>query len=137
MKKILMILLVVAVAAACDKNQKAVKKLDGTWKATKWSSTYDGETFDLIAFGGSVEWTFTKCKLKDNEYCTSVIKFSFFGDSDTETINFTVTNDGTKLVFDGESVDIVELKGKTCKLKMTDTYADDTTEVTEITLEKQ
>ncbi len=103
MKKFLMIAGVFVLATACNKNQQAVKKLDGTWEATKMEVTFDvfgtQLTIDLIDQGGSATMTFDGCKLKKDEWCT--ISSTFYEPlTDTTTVSndlYRVTGDGTVL----------------------------------------
>ena len=48
MKKIIMIAAIALLAVACNKNQAAVKKLDGTWKITSFNSEFDGTQIEAI-----------------------------------------------------------------------------------------
>ena len=114
-----MITLIVLTAISCNKNQKAVRQLDGEWKATKLISTDE----PLINYAAliDVRLTFDNCKLADNEYC-SMSSSTTFG-SETETTNglFKVTEDGTTMEFliDGgtEIITITDLSNS--ELKMT------------------
>ncbi len=128
---------------SCNKNQSAVKKLDGKWNTTKAVVVDNtGKSTDLIALGGDIEWNFTKYKLKDAEFCdysTSFINISL-GINDTEIGVFKVEDDGTKLVVastkndpisDYETMTIKELTKDNCILS-----ASDSTGTTEFTLEK-
>ena len=141
MKKVLMIAAVALLAVACNKNQSAVKKLDGTWDVTSLKVTEDGTSIDLIESGwiNSATIMFDGCKLKDDEYCSMTTTTNTDFGSDTEADVYAVTDDGTTLETkdDAESttvetIEIVELSKTDCKLKQTD---GDT--VTEMTLEKQ
>lgn len=82
---------------SCNKDQAAVKKLDGTWNVTKMSTTDGGFSFDFIALGGTATMNFDGCKLKKDEWCTATSTFTFGGDTDTETMVYRVTGDGTVL----------------------------------------
>ncbi|MFT5820184.1 MAG: hypothetical protein ACI8ZM_001418 [Crocinitomix sp.] len=138
MKKLLMIAAVLLLAVACNKNQKAVKTLDGNWNATAFSATDGATTVDYIAFGFTVQMNFDGCKLKDDEYCNMTTTFTFDGDTETETSVYRVINDGEKLeqkenlaATTSETIDISELTKTTLKLIIVD---GETT--TNITLEK-
>lgn len=136
-----MIAAVGLIAVACNKNQAAVKKLDGTWNVTELKVTEDGVTLDLIESGwvNSATIMFDGCKLKDDEFCTmTTTTTTDFGD-DTESDVYAVADDGTTLQTKDdmasttiESIEIVELSKTDCKLKQTD---DGT--ITEMTLVKQ
>ncbi|MGB1103012.1 MAG: hypothetical protein ACPG21_05235 [Crocinitomicaceae bacterium] len=129
MKKILMIAAVALLAVACNKNQRVVKKLDGTWTATEFKVSEDGVTVDWLAEGfiNSLTMTFDACKLKDDEFCnvTTAINTDF-GD-DTEADVYRVTNDGTTLETKDDlsattihSMEIVDMTGSYLELKEVD-----------------
>lgn len=84
---------------SCDKDQSAVNKLDGTWDATKMEASDSSGTFDIIALGGSATYTFNKCKLKEESWCTGSQTLTFFGSTDTESTVYRVTGDGATLEF--------------------------------------
>ena len=113
---------------ACNKNQQAVKKLDGTWKVM----TIDGQDVS----GDNTTYTFNECKLKNDEYCTGTISAAGFGLS----VEYKVIDDGETLVqktsfFGVEeevSAKIVEL---TKEKLVIETTSDSTTTTSE--LEKQ
>jgi hypothetical protein len=72
--------LMLLVFAGCNKDQRAVRILDGSWQLTK-------ENGAPVEFGYSEQITFSNCKLKKDEYCTikfdiadSGESFSFVGD---------------------------------------------------------
>jgi len=73
MKKLLFFLSLTALIVACNKNQKAVKVLEGSWSADKMEVTYvvlgTSLTKDIVGEGGSAIFSFTRCKLKDVEWC--------------------------------------------------------------------
>lgn len=100
MKKIALLALLAVVMVACSKNQRTVNKLDGTWDVTEFKVTEDGITVDIIEFSeGEFEsqWTFEKCKLKDEEFCPFISVTSFGGEPDTYTGLFRVSEDGAEL----------------------------------------
>lgn len=141
MKKLLMIATVALLAVACNKNQAAVKKLDGTWTAASFSVTEDGVTVDLIESGliTSATMTFGNCKLKDDEFCALTTTLETVFGTDTEADVYAVTDDGTTLQTKDdaasttiETIEIVELSKTDCRLKETDEDGD----ITEITLKK-
>ncbi len=142
MKKVLMIAVIALIAVACNKNQAAVKKLDGTWTATSFKSTEDGVTVDWMVEGfiTSVTYVFDGCKLKNDEFCnlTTTVVTSF--GSDTESDLYNVTNDGETLQTKDDAssttintITIDELTNSTCVLSETDSDGNKT----EVTLEKQ
>lgn len=127
MKRLLMIATVALLAVACNKNQSAVKKLDGEWNVTKMLVTEDGKSIDIISLGATATMNFQACKLKDNEYCDMSATTTFDGETDTENGVFKVTEDGTKLV-QAESdtasttttMDIIELTKSNASLMYTE-----------------
>ncbi|MFT5819181.1 MAG: hypothetical protein ACI8ZM_000404 [Crocinitomix sp.] len=141
MKKFLMIAAVALIAVACNKNQAAVKKLDGTWNATAFNYTEDGVTANWLELGfiTSATYVFDGCKLKNDEFCnltTTVV--SSFG-TNTESDLYNVTNDGETLQTKDDAssttvnaITIDELTNSTLKISETSDGA-----TTEIILEKQ
>jgi hypothetical protein len=124
MKNLLMIATVLLLVVACNKNQKAIKKLDGNWNATAYTVTEDGVTADLIALGFGVQMEFDRCKLKTDEFCSMTTTLSLDGSTETEASVYRVTNDGTKLeqkenleATSIETIDIVELTRNTLRLQ--------------------
>jgi hypothetical protein len=116
-------------AVACSKDQSAVNKLDGNWSATKAVMTESGFGFaiDLIMFGGSVTFDFDGCKLKNDEWCTATSTLTFDGDSETETMIYRVSGDGTVLESKSSdtsavinTISILELNRNNCVLKQVD-----------------
>lgn len=135
-----MIAAVALLAVACNKNQSAVKKLDGNWNVTSLVVTEDGSSIDLIESGfiTSASIMFEGCKLKDDEFCSMTTTTTTEFGSDTESDVYAVTDDGETLQTKDdeesseiETIEIVELTKTDCKLKQVD---GDTT--TEMTLEK-
>lgn len=133
MKRILMIAAIALIAVACNKNQAAVKKLDGTWNITSMTSTVDGLQIELIGLAiESGTMSFEGCKLKDDEFCnmTVTLKASalFGGLSSTDTYLYAVTDDGTKLQQKEDLssttinlIEIIELTRSTGEFKQIDT----------------
>ena len=137
MKKLLMIALIAITAIACNKNQSAVKKLDGEWKATKL--IFSNKPTINYATVFDYRLIFNVCDLKDNEYCSMTTKITFDTDVETETGFFKVTSDGTVLILsedaangDDQTLTIVDLSSD--KLKLTLKEGNDTIE---FELEKQ
>ena len=111
MKKILMIAAIALLAVACNKNQKAVKKLDGSWEQTSFKIFYSGTSFELVGTEGfpTTTYTFENCKLKDDEFCNGTITQANESGSVTDAILYRVTDDGTTLEYkDDTSSDTVE-----------------------------
>jgi hypothetical protein len=100
MKKLLFVLTLglAVVVSSCNKDQASVKKLEGSWTATKFTTTDGGVTYDFLADGGAASMTFEKCKLKTDEWCgcTSTSSWGGFSFTDTDMV-YRVTGDGTKL----------------------------------------
>ena len=130
MKKILLIAAIALLAVACNKDQSTVKKLDGTWKASKWLVTDGAVGVDWIATGlaTSVEFTFEKCKLKDDAWCTGSLKIvPILGETINESFLYRVTDKGTVLEMKDDAssvtvnkVEIVEMTRNTLETKQTD-----------------
>lgn len=134
-----MIAAIALIAVACNKNQKAVKTLEGNWNATEFKVTEGELTVDYLAFGFAVQMNFDGCKLKNDEFCNMTTTITFDGDTDTEASVYRVTNDGERLeqkenlaATTIQTIDIVELTKTTLKLILVE---DETT--TNITLEKE
>jgi len=101
MKKLLFVAVAIAGLAlvSCNKDQAAVKKLDGAWTVNKAESTTQGVSYDLIGSGdATMSMTFTACKLKTDEWCnaTTTVKFGTFPETTDATV-YRVTGDGTTL----------------------------------------
>ena len=99
MYKFIISFAITALFLACNKDQSAVKKLDGTWEATEYRYTDSDTMFtitksDLFKF----ELTFNECKLKDDTWCENSQFIIFDGDTSTYNGIFNVKNDGETLV---------------------------------------
>ncbi len=103
MKKGLFLITAVAllVFASCNKNQKAVKTLDGSWELVSTDGVAVTDPDDVTTV------TYSNCKLKKDEYCEVTTK-----DSDgTETAMYKVEDDGETLIYKvTESGISIELK---------------------------
>ena len=97
MKKLLFIAFVIATVASCSKNQKAVKILDGKWKATSFIVTDGTDSFDFLLLGTSFEMLFENCKLKDEETCNLTVTTNNGSDTEVENLMYKVIDDGNKL----------------------------------------
>ena len=93
-----MVLLVLGLAS-CNKDQKAVKKLDGSWKATSYLITDDGVSVDYVDQGLELTMTFDNCKLKDDEWCNLTQVLVFQGDTETDMALYKVQGDGTQMIW--------------------------------------
>lgn len=129
MKKVLMIAAIALLAVACNKNQRAVKKLDGTWSATEYKVSEDGVTVDWMEEGfiNSLTMVFEGCKLKDDEFCKVTVTIVTEFGSDSEEDLYRVTNDGTTLETKDDvsattihAMEIVDLSGSYLELKEED-----------------
>ncbi|MBD3638616.1 MAG: hypothetical protein HUJ25_14780 [Crocinitomicaceae bacterium] len=91
MKKLILIslCLTVLILFSCNKDQRAVKKLEGKWQ----EQTINGQT---IADSSKSTVEFTNCKLKDNEWCTATFTDS---DGNAITYDYKVSGKGTILTY--------------------------------------
>lgn len=146
MKRILMIAVIALVAISCDKNQKAVKKLDGTWEATEAVVNLGGVTIDAFALGllTSITYTFEGCKLKDDEYCGATMTIVTDGETESNTGVFTVTDDGETLEIkddaattDVMTLEILELTKSELKVKQIEGAGTEEEIALDLTFEKQ
>ncbi len=94
MKNVLMLstLMLMFVVASCNKNQTAVKKLDGTWQLTH----QNGNPVDADEI---TKMTFTKCKLKKDEYCQMSFSYTALGQTFSASAQFLVMDDGNTLEY--------------------------------------
>ncbi|WP_027419043.1 hypothetical protein [Crocinitomix catalasitica] len=100
----------ILIVAACNKDQKAVKTLDGSWELVK----VDGEAIEAE---DEVTYTFDNCKLRKEEYCNVTMTDA----ESTITEEYKIEDDGETLViktdFEGASF---ELSSKILDLTDTD-----------------
>ena len=89
------------VFVSCNKDQAAIKKLDGTWNANQMNFSENGLTFDLIGLGGSSTFTFNNCKLKKDEWCdgsnTITMPALLGGETESTNYEYRILGDGTQL----------------------------------------
>ncbi|MEO9531827.1 MAG: hypothetical protein ABJG68_13685 [Crocinitomicaceae bacterium] len=100
MKKLLFVAVAISgmMLVSCNKNQAAVKKLDGSWTVTSAKTTDGSFTYDGVAAGDYTQsMTFTACKLKTDEWCTMSSTTTWGNLTDTESDVFRVTGDGMTL----------------------------------------
>lgn len=138
MKKLLFIAFVLVTIVSCNKDQKAVKTLDGKWAATSFVVTEGLVSIDFLELGISYEMQFTNCKLKDEETCDVIITSSDGDDTEKNNGQYRVFNDGTSmelLNIDGQSSDLLTIE-ELSKSKLILTLIDGDLDAT-ITLEKQ
>lgn len=145
MKKVLIIAAIALLAVACNKNQTAVKKLDGSWNITSMKYTSEGITQEYIGnYIISGTYDFDGCKLKKDEFCkvitTMVYHEDFGGGTDSEVNYYRVGSQGTKFEQKDEEnsttveiMEIIELTKSNLMLKQT--YEDG--DYFEISLDKQ
>lgn len=88
-------LMLMFVVASCNKDQRAVRILDGQWKLSR----RNGNPVDA---NENVTITFTACKLKKEEYCK---------------VSITDSSDGASITFNGD-FKVVD-KGETLELRFT------------------
>lgn len=125
MKKLLMIAVIALIAVSCDKNQKAVKNLDGNWKVTSYLVKSDEFSFDAVTFGLDVEMSFDNCKLKDDEFCMVTLTAKEDDETTKETTLYRVIEDGKVLEFkdqDGQisKMEIIELTNSNAEFLQTE-----------------
>lgn len=89
MKKLafLLVIMTALVVISCNKNQSAVKKLDGTWTLKKIDGSDVPDSLQYTT-------TFTKCKLRKEEWCDMSVTY----DGTTTEYEFKVTDKGQTLV---------------------------------------
>lgn len=73
---------------SCNKDQSAVKKLDGKWLLEKVDDTE-------ISFDDAPVVTYDACKLKKDEWCTATTTYP---NDSTSTQEYKVIEDGTVIV---------------------------------------
>lgn len=147
MKKIIMIAAIALLAVACSKDQAAVKKLDGTWKATSVKVGFGaGITIEAIpTLITSMTFTFDGCKLKTDEFCDVKTVTSYPDGTPTETLDdlYRVTNDGETIEMKDDAssttintATINELTNSSCTITMTEGTGEESVS-TIVVLEKQ
>lgn len=101
MKKLFFLGLLALLFVACNKNQKAVKKLDGEWNAVSYVVTYDGMSEDyLVTEGFGFTIKFDNCKLKKDNFCTSTWTQTYPGEAPyVMLVDYRVTSEGESLEF--------------------------------------
>lgn len=127
MKKLIMLAAITMVAVSCTKEQRSVNKLEGTWNIDKVEYNDGSTTTTDDNPTGTAE--FTKCNLKDDEFCSYVIdgEASFYGISfdlsdngeyrvQEEEIQFRENSDDTSY----DVAQIEELKNKSFIMKSED-----------------
>ncbi|UKN02326.1 hypothetical protein K6119_02175 [Paracrocinitomix mangrovi] len=97
MKRLLWIAAIALVVVSCNKDQKAVKRLDGTWNVSSWLATWNGTTEEYIADGYTFTMKFDNCKLKDEEFCSITMTEAYQGSTDSYVMEYRVAGGGTSL----------------------------------------
>ncbi|MEO9531825.1 MAG: hypothetical protein ABJG68_13675 [Crocinitomicaceae bacterium] len=94
MKKVLFVVIATCtlILTSCNKDQKAIKQIEGKWK----SVSQDGQTLDP---DDQTIYNFSSCKLKDSEYCDVTAEYS---DDTYENFEYNVTSDGTIMTWKTE-----------------------------------
>lgn len=124
--KFIGVLIMLVVFTSCNKNQTAVRKLDGKWQATEFTtSNGTSSTTTTFTSDNAQSYTFNNCKLKKNEYCNVTITQFIFGFGISLNQQYRVIDDGKTLEIKNGSytstTTIDELKGKDLTLKSSDT----------------
>lgn len=102
MKNVLLLstLMLMFVVAGCNKNQKAVKTLDGKWQLSK-------ENGNTVSSDEIYQMTFSNCKLRKDEYCAVRLDLTFIGGNISISGDFRVLDKGetieTRFTFDGDT----------------------------------
>ena len=121
MKKILLFTGCLCLLISCNKNQKVVKEIEGTWSQTGYIQIQEnGDTIDLTGFGPATKWSFESCKLKKDEYCTITESVDYGGDIYAASFLYRIIHDGFRLELKAPSpgtisniIDIEELNETT------------------------
>ena len=134
MKKILFlsVAVVALMLVSCNKDQAAVKKLNGTWNVTASSTTNGGVTVDNMQWVDEIKMTFNECKLKTDEWCTGSTMTTAGSFSFTDNQLYRVTGDGTQLEVKSDtsssSADIITINELTkTEMKLTQVDGNNTT----------
>lgn len=112
-KILLMGLMLIFVAVSCNKDQQAVRKLDGKWKLNKFNGlVVSPENMDI--------WTFNSCKLKTDQVCDvtelaqgELTKYKYLVIDDGKTlVKKTESGNVTVQTYTIETLDKIHLKMK-------------------------
>jgi hypothetical protein len=123
--KFIGIFIMLAVFTSCNKNQSAIRKLDGDWQMVESTAT-NGQSSTTVTYTSqnASTYDFDDCKLKKDEYCNVSITQKIFGVSVSLNHQYRVTDDGKTLELKNGSytstMTIVDLKGKDLTLQSTD-----------------
>ncbi|MFK8039523.1 MAG: hypothetical protein AB8B74_14615 [Crocinitomicaceae bacterium] len=122
MKKLLFIGILAMTIASCSKDQKAVKEIEGLWKATSYTVSNGSQTVKVLeSTGTSVSFDFTSCKLRKEESCplsiiardslnvliedNKDITLGYLGIEPDEELTYTMIEDGTQMEILGDDGD--------------------------------
>jgi hypothetical protein len=95
MKKLIAICFsVLLLVAACNKDQKVVRQLDGSWKVS--SMTYDGAPVPSEEFS-NLTYEFEKCKLSEGDCNGKMIGIDPTKGEYTFPFTYKISDDGLKL----------------------------------------
>ncbi len=102
---------------SCNKDQAAVKKLDGDWRATRLVLTINGaEAFSDVPTNNPV-YTFESCKLKKEEWCGGMIQGVENSVPTLTPIFYKVSDDGETLVIDTDFNPITTTDRASCTIE--------------------
>ena len=91
------------ILVSCNKDQSAVKKLDGTWLLVE----QDGSA---IPDSSQISYTFTSCKLKSEDYCPATLTYP---NNSSENFEYKVSNKGETMTWksDDGNGNVIEIPG--------------------------
>jgi hypothetical protein len=109
-----LVILLLATSVACNKDQRAVRRLSGEWKvvsAAGFAISENSDDFHTLKF--------SNCRLRSEEFCDVTIS----DNEGSETIRYKVTDDGSTLVYkdndnEKQSLEIVTLERSKLQLRM-------------------
>ncbi|MFK8044135.1 MAG: hypothetical protein AB8B72_01470 [Crocinitomicaceae bacterium] len=130
-KNILIALVFLGLFTSCDKNQKVINKLDGSWNSTSFEKTSGANNLNLldgynfaegeaglwsseVADVNNVRFDFTACKLKSGNSCAyNVVAINSMNQETLNSNAFTVIDEGedirTIVAFSG-GLDTIDFK---------------------------
>lgn len=108
MKKLLFIGFLALSIVACNKNQSAVRKIDGKWKAESYTISNGTTVTDVLETTNlDYEYNFETCKLKTEETCgLSIVQRDSTGEEEAQNLNFAIIEDGDKMEITGEGIEL-------------------------------
>lgn len=139
MKKFLSIAFIVFLVVSCSKDKRAVKKLEGNWKATQYYHQTPLIIWDMIQVGLTYEVSFDNCKSDNGGFCQMLVSTGdSYESSETVSYLYRITNDGKTLErklnenASIQTIEILELTNNELRLRQVVE-----TNTIDITLEKQ